>query len=86
MTARWVLISGASSGFGAATATALAKEGWNLLLTSRRLERLEAVASECRSAGAVVHVQAWDMRDKEALQSGVHSLMQRANISQGTGG
>jgi len=49
---RWVLITGASSGFGAATARAFGAEKSKLLLGARRLERLEAVALEARQAGA----------------------------------
>lgn len=49
---KWVLITGASSGFGAAAARAFAAEGSRLLLGARRLERLEAVAKECRALGA----------------------------------
>ena len=49
---KWVLITGASSGFGAAAARAFAAEGAKLLLGARRLERLEAVAAEARNAGA----------------------------------
>ena len=58
MSRPWVLISGASSGFGKASAKQLAKEGWNVLLTSRREERLEEVAQTCRSMGATVHIEA----------------------------
>ena len=49
---KWVLITGASAGFGAATARAFAREGANLLLGARRVERIEAVAAECRKLGA----------------------------------
>ena len=80
MSRPWVLISGASSGFGEASAKQLAKEGWNVLLTSRREERLEEVAQTCRSMGATVHVEAWDMRDRCATQEGVEDLMKRAGI------
>jgi len=49
---KWVLITGASSGFGAAAARAFAGEGARLLLGARRLDRLKEVASEARRAGA----------------------------------
>ncbi len=49
---KWVLITGASSGFGAAAARAFGAEGSKLLLGARRLERLEQVAAQARRAGA----------------------------------
>ncbi len=49
---KWVLITGASSGFGAAGARAFGAEGARLLLGARRLDRLEAVAAAARKAGS----------------------------------
>src|SRR5271166_4693740 len=49
---KWVLITGASSGFGAAAAVAFGREGSRLLLGARRVERLEQVAEQARKAGA----------------------------------
>ena len=49
---KWVLITGASSGFGAAAARAFAKERSRLLLGARRVERLEKVAADALKAGA----------------------------------
>lgn len=49
---QWVLITGASSGFGAAAAKAFAAEGCHLLLGARRLEKLAEVAAQARTAGA----------------------------------
>ena len=59
---KWVLITGASSGFGAAAAKAFAAEGAKLLLGARRIDRLEKVAIEAREAGASeAHVHSLDV-------------------------
>lgn len=49
---KWVLITGASSGFGAAAAIAFARKGANVLLGARRRERLKDVAARALAAGA----------------------------------
>ena len=41
-----ILITGATSGFGAATARKFAAEGWQLVITGRRTERLEQLQKE----------------------------------------
>ena len=49
---KWVLVTGASSGFGAAAARAFGAEGANLLLGARRIDRLQNVVAEALDAGA----------------------------------
>jgi NADP-dependent 3-hydroxy acid dehydrogenase YdfG len=49
---KWVLITGASSGFGAAAAKAFGAEGAKLLLGARRVDRLAQVAAEAKQSGA----------------------------------
>jgi 3-hydroxy acid dehydrogenase/malonic semialdehyde reductase len=49
---KWVLITGASSGFGAASAIAFAAQGTKLLLGARRVERLEKIAARAKKSGA----------------------------------
>jgi serine 3-dehydrogenase len=49
---KWVLITGASSGFGAAAALAFGAAGAKLLLGARRVDRLKTIAAESKKAGA----------------------------------
>jgi len=62
-----VLITGASSGFGAATARLFAAQGYRLVLAARRREALEALREEL-SGKAPVHVVQLDVRERDAVQ------------------
>lgn len=63
MSAKTILITGASSGIGASLARAYAAEDVTLLLWGRDAARLDAVAVDCRSCGASVAIQVFDLRD-----------------------
>lgn len=75
---KWVLITGASSGFGAAAARAFGAQGSRLLLGARRVERLEKVAEESRVAGASeAHVHFLDVGETESVNSFVEWSKER---------
>jgi len=66
---KWVLITGASSGFGAAAAEAFAAEGAKLLLGARRLDRLEKVAAGAQAAGSpAAHFHALDVAQTASVE------------------
>jgi 3-hydroxy acid dehydrogenase / malonic semialdehyde reductase len=67
---KWVLITGASSGFGAAAARAFGAEGACLLLGARRVGHLEKVAAESRQAGAAeAHVHVLDVSQTPSVEA-----------------
>src|SRR5690606_36820330 len=66
-------ITGATSGFGRASARRFAAAGWSLVLTGRRLERLLALQDEL-SASVPVHVAALDVRDEQAVRQIIAEL------------
>ena len=66
---RWALVTGASAGIGAALARELARQGAKLILTARRVERLEALAVELRAQGCEVRVVAADLNERSAPQA-----------------
>lgn len=70
---RVVFITGATSGFGRATARRFASAGWSLILCGRRLERLLALQDEL-GASVPVHAVQLDVRDAVAVARAVAQL------------
>jgi len=64
---RRVVIMGASSGIGAATAIAFARQGAHLVLGARGQEGLEDVAWRCRQAGGSAEIRVVDATDADAV-------------------
>jgi NADP-dependent 3-hydroxy acid dehydrogenase YdfG len=65
-----VVITGASSGIGAATAIAFARAGARLELGARRLDKLSAVADRCRAAGSpAVNVRLLDVGERASART-----------------
>jgi short-subunit dehydrogenase len=72
-----VIITGASSGIGAATARRLARDRMRLTLAARRLERLESVAAEVESLGGQALIVQTDVRQYADLQRMVQATLDR---------
>lgn len=64
---RTVVVTGASAGIGAATARAVAAEGADVVLIARRIDRLAAVAEDCRRAGVRAETIGADLADLDAI-------------------
>ena len=73
--AKTVFITGATSGIGKATATLYAKRGYNVIITGRRKEKLEALRHKFHRKYAVnVKALCFDIRDKNATKKAWSSL------------
>lgn len=66
-----IFVTGATSGFGAATARLFAKNGWKVIATGRRVERLEALRAEFPGQ---IHIARIDLMDRQTIVDAVKSL------------
>ena len=69
-----VLITGASSGIGAACARVFAGAGAKLILAARRLERLQQLVETLHGTSAQIHLLQLDVRDRSAVESAISTL------------
>jgi len=69
---RTALITGATSGFGAAAVRRFATDGWRVIATGRRADRLQALVDELGNDR--VHAAAFDIRDEAAMDTALAAL------------
>ncbi len=67
-----VLVTGATSGFGRATAELFAAKRWKVIITGRRRNRLESVKKQLGSEA--VHILEFDVREHDAVKAAIASL------------
>jgi 3-hydroxy acid dehydrogenase/malonic semialdehyde reductase len=72
---RTIMITGATAGFGRATAFKFAENGYNIIITGRRRDLLEKLEKELKSSGKInVLALSFDVRNKEEVASLIGSL------------
>ncbi|MEN4902912.1 SDR family NAD(P)-dependent oxidoreductase [Luteimonas sp. TWI1437] len=69
---RTLLVTGATSGFGAATVARFLQGGWRVIATGRRAERLQALIDTHGTER--LHVATFDIRDADAMRAALDAL------------
>ncbi|MDB5417872.1 MAG: hypothetical protein JWP50_1291 [Phenylobacterium sp.] len=72
-----ILVTGASSGIGAAAVRRFAEEGGVVVGAARRVERIETLANELAGEGHAVSAVACDVRDEASVQAAVAEVVAR---------
>ncbi len=81
ITGKLILVTGASSGIGAACARRFAGEGANLVLWARRLERLERLGAELKERhGVTVRLAPVDVRDRATVNRAAAELVAAGQV------
>lgn len=85
---RWAIVCAASQGLGKGCAAALAKEGVNLIINSRRQETLNAVAGELRTLNPAIEIRpiAGDIGDRQVQEALVAACPQVDILINNNGG
>ena len=75
-TSKIVLVTGASSGIGEATALRLASEGHHVALGARRTDRLQAVVEKIRADGGAASAHRLDVTDRDDVRAVVDRVVE----------
>ena len=67
-----IVITGASSGIGEATAKLLAENGANVVLGARRTQQLEKIVEDIRASGGTAELKAVDVTNREDVKAFIH--------------
>jgi NADP-dependent 3-hydroxy acid dehydrogenase YdfG len=74
----YVLITGATAGFGEACARIFAKNKWNLIITGRRKERLELLKKDLYDAHDVdIVTLSFDVREQQAVENAINLISEK---------
>jgi short-subunit dehydrogenase len=80
---RVAVVTGASSGIGAALARALARRGAHVALVARRAERLHALAGEIAAAGGRASVHPGDVSDRALVERSAEEILHQHGRADG---
>jgi NADP-dependent 3-hydroxy acid dehydrogenase YdfG len=69
-----IMVTGATSGFGKAIAMKFAENGYDVIITGRRIDRLSELEKELRSTGRQVYAMNFDVRKSEEVFSEIEKL------------
>ncbi|WP_277069549.1 SDR family NAD(P)-dependent oxidoreductase [Prevotella corporis] len=69
-----VMVTGATSGIGEACAKKFANGGYNVIITGRRQDKLEALKTQLEAQGTRVLALTFDVREREAARKAVESI------------
>lgn len=79
--AKYVLITGATSGFGEACARKFAAEGYDLIITGRRADRLNQLTDELKLTGQSIIQLCFDVRELSAVETAFNQLPEEVKQS-----
>lgn len=77
LTGTVAIVTGSSSGIGAATARRLAQEGASVALLARRKDRLDTLVAEITVSGGTAFAVAADITDRKQAEAAVQTVIER---------